>query len=80
MSGAATRLRVGVIGAGRRGSEHIPSVLALPHLLDLVAVCDVSSAVAQKAAAQAEALTSLAVARGGEDDVTALVAHYHVPS
>jgi predicted dehydrogenase len=39
MSGA-TRLRLGVIGAGRRGSEHIPSVLALPDFFDLVAIVD----------------------------------------
>jgi len=55
MSGASTRLRMGVIGAGRRGSEHIPSVLALPDLFDLVAICDLSPGVAEKAAARAEA-------------------------
>ena len=55
MSGVSRRLRLGVIGAGRRGSEHIPSVLALPDLFDLVAVSDVSAGVAEKAAARAEA-------------------------
>src|SRR5581483_8892745 len=55
MSGATRRLRLGVIGAGRRGSEHIQSVLALPDLLNLVSICDVTPGVANKAAARAEA-------------------------
>jgi len=49
------RLRMGVIGAGRRGSEHIPSVLALADLYDLVAISDLTPGVAEKAAAGAEA-------------------------
>src|SRR5438046_1436250 len=55
MSVGTSRLRLGVIGAGRRGSEHIPSVLALPELLDLVAICDLTPGLAEKAAARAEA-------------------------
>jgi len=51
----------------------------LTDVVDDAAIADLLSS-AQPPAAQAEALTSLAVARGGEDDVTALVAHYHVPS
>jgi predicted dehydrogenase len=55
MSERRSRLRLGVIGAGRRGSEHIPSVLALPDLYDLVAICDLRPGVAEQAAARAEA-------------------------
>ncbi|HEY3116383.1 MAG TPA: Gfo/Idh/MocA family oxidoreductase [Chloroflexota bacterium] len=51
----STRLRLGVVGAGRRGSEHIPSILALPDLYDLVAICDARPEVATKAAGRAEA-------------------------
>src|SRR5581483_8782546 len=50
-----TRLRIGVIGAGRRGSEHISSVLAIPELYDLVAICDLMPEVAERAAARADA-------------------------
>src|ERR1044071_8856037 len=55
MSDPTRRLRMGVIGAGRRGSEHIPSVLALPDLYDLVAIADLRPGVAERAAAEAEA-------------------------
>src|SRR5438132_388712 len=49
------QLKLGVIGAGRRGGEHIPSILALPHLYDLAAICDSRPEVAAKWAEQAEA-------------------------
>ncbi len=55
MSEATRTLRLGVIGAGRRGSEHISSVLALPDLYDLVAISDLRPGVAEKAAGRAEA-------------------------
>jgi serine/threonine protein phosphatase PrpC len=51
----------------------------LTDAVDDVGIADLLSS-AQMPAAQADALTKLAVAQGGEDDVTALVAHYHVPS
>jgi predicted dehydrogenase len=45
-----TRLRIGILGAGRRGMDHIRSILALPDLYELAAVCDVSPAAAAGAA------------------------------
>jgi protein phosphatase len=50
----------------------------LTDMVDDAAIADLLSS-AQSPAAQADALASLALAQGGEDDVTALVAHYHVP-
>jgi predicted dehydrogenase len=55
MSGSPRRLRLAVIGAGRRGSEHIASILALPDLYDLAAICDLRPGVAEHAAAQIDA-------------------------
>jgi len=52
---SGTQLRVGILGAGRRGTEHIRSIVALPDLYQLAAVCDVSPAAGAKAAALAEA-------------------------
>jgi len=54
VSETTRRLRLGVIGAGRRGSEHIGSILALPAFYDLVAISDLRPDVAKKAAALAE--------------------------
>ena len=51
----------------------------LTDVVDDAAIADLLSS-AHPPSAQADALTSLAIARGGDDDVTALVAHYHVPS
>lgn len=48
-------MRIGVLGAGRRGTEHIRSILALSDLYDLVAVCDVSAAAAAAAGTLADA-------------------------
>jgi predicted dehydrogenase len=50
----ADRLRLALVGAGRRGSAHLATVRCLPDLFDLVAVCDVSEGAAQAAAAKAE--------------------------
>lgn len=51
----ASRLRIGVLGAGRRGNEQIRSILALPDLYELVAICDLTPGVAASAAALAGA-------------------------
>ncbi|HZT06769.1 MAG TPA: Gfo/Idh/MocA family oxidoreductase [Chloroflexota bacterium] len=45
-----TRARIGVVGLGRRGSEHIETLAALPDRFELVAVCDVSESLAQETA------------------------------
>lgn len=45
------RLRLGVVGVGRRGREHLDTIAALGDRYDLVAVCDLSEAAAQAAAA-----------------------------
>jgi protein phosphatase len=47
--------------------------------VDDAAIADVLAS-AQAPPAQADALVRLAMAQGGDDDVTALVAHYYVPS
>lgn len=44
-------LRLALIGAGRRGSQHAPTIRALPALFELVAVCDVDPGRAQSLAA-----------------------------
>jgi len=41
---------MGVVGLGRRGSEHIETLAALPDRFELVAVCDVSESRAQETA------------------------------
>ncbi len=50
----AERLRVALVGAGRRGQAHLATLRCLPDLFDLVAVCDANEHVAQAAAARAE--------------------------
>ena len=35
-----TRLRVGLVGAGRRGQAHLSTILGIPDLYELTAVCD----------------------------------------
>jgi predicted dehydrogenase len=49
------QLRIGILGAGRRGRDHVRSILALPHLYHLAAVCDVSADSATSVAALASA-------------------------
>lgn len=51
----------------------------LTDMVDDAAIADLLAS-AHPPSVQAEALTALAMAQGGDDDVTALVAHYHVPS
>ena len=51
----------------------------LTDMVDDAAIADLLAS-AHPPSVQAEALATLAMAQGGEDDVTALVAHYHVPS
>ena len=51
----------------------------LTDMVDDAAIADLLAS-AQPPSAQADALTALAMAHGGDDDATALVAHYHVPS
>lgn len=51
----------------------------LTDMVDDAAIADLLAS-AQPPSAQADALAALAMAQGGDDDVTALVAHYHVPS
>jgi predicted dehydrogenase len=46
------RLRIGVIGIGRRGRSHVSSIVAMRDRYDLVAVCDASDSVATAAARQ----------------------------
>ena len=36
------RLRIGLVGGGRRGREHLATITELPDLFDLVSVCDLS--------------------------------------
>lgn len=55
MSAQPTRLRLGILGGGRRGKDHIRSVLVLSDLYELAAVCDLSAAGASAAAALAGA-------------------------
>lgn len=38
--GQGRRLRVGLVGAGRRGRAHLATILAMPELYELVGVCD----------------------------------------
>jgi Glycosyl hydrolase 109, C-terminal domain/Oxidoreductase family, NAD-binding Rossmann fold len=35
------RVRAGIVGVGLRGTEHLTELLAMPELVDVVAVCDV---------------------------------------
>jgi protein phosphatase len=51
----------------------------LTDVVDDAAIADLLAS-AHAPSEQAGALARLAIAQGGEDDVTALVAHYHVPS
>jgi predicted dehydrogenase len=62
MSALGNPLRIGILGAGRRGNEHIRSILALPDLYELVAVCDVSPAAGAAAVAIAGARAHTSVA------------------
>ena len=51
----------------------------LTDMVDDAAIADLLAS-AEPPPSQADALAALAMAQGGDDDVTALVAHYHVPS
>ena len=51
----------------------------LTDVVDDAAIADLLAS-AHPPSVQADALANLAVAQGGDDDVTVLVAHYHVPS
>ena len=51
----------------------------LTDMVDDAAIADLLAS-AHPPSVQAEALATLAMTQGGDDDVTALVAHYHVPS
>jgi predicted dehydrogenase len=46
------RLRLGLVGAGRRAQAHVQSILALDDRFELVAVCDINPAAAQAIAAR----------------------------
>jgi predicted dehydrogenase len=48
---AGSLLRTGVVGLGRRGTEHIETLGCLTDYFQLVAVCDLSESAAQSAAA-----------------------------
>lgn len=51
---AEPRLRLGIVGAGRRAQQHFATIRGLPDLFDLTAICDANPDVAQKVAAQLE--------------------------
>ena len=46
------RLRIGVIGVGRRGQDHLRTIRALSDRFELVGICDASESVAGKVADQ----------------------------
>ena len=46
------RLRIGVIGVGRRGQDHLRTILALSDRFELVGICDASESTAGKVADQ----------------------------
>ena len=46
------RLRIGVIGVGRRGQDHLRTILALSDRFELAGICDASESAAGKVAAQ----------------------------
>ncbi len=70
---AEPRVRLGVIGAGRRAQQHFATLRGLTDLFEVVAVCDANPDVAQRVAAQLEcdAYTDAreCVARAGLDAV-----------
>ena len=41
------RLRIGVIGAGRRGRAHVATIVELPEFFELAGICDVNAASAR---------------------------------
>ncbi len=47
------RLRIGVVGLGRRGQEHLETLAVLTDRFELAGVCDVSDALAQQTAVAA---------------------------
>lgn len=51
------RLRLGLIGCGRRGRQHLSTIAALPDVFELVAVCDMAEAAAVAAAQGTDART-----------------------
>ena len=50
---APTKLRIGVIGVGTRGRQHLTTISELPDHFQLAAVCDLVAPAAEAAAAQA---------------------------
>src|SRR5687768_15812121 len=62
----AKRLRVAVVGVGRRGREHLETIAAMPDHYELAAVCDVAESAARDAAPSVPAYTSLATMLDGE--------------
>src|SRR5687767_9783164 len=51
MTTASDKIRIGLIGAGQRGQDHLRKYQAVPQA-QIVAVADVNETVAQRAAAQ----------------------------
>ncbi len=70
------RLRLGLVGAGRRAQAHVQSILALDDRFELAAVCDVNAeaaaAIAQRTGAQAFADLD-EFFRGGQLDAVDIV-------
>lgn len=70
---ASTKLRIGVVGAGRRGRAHLATIRELPDLFELVGVCDSSGdmaeALALKAAVKAYTDVSEFIAREQVDAI-----------
>jgi len=51
---AEPRLRLGIVGVGRRAQQHLATLRGLPDLFELVAVCDMVPEVAQRVAGEFE--------------------------
>jgi predicted dehydrogenase len=51
---AEPRLRLGIVGAGRRAQQHLATLRRLPDLFEVVAICDANPEVARRIAAQLE--------------------------
>jgi predicted dehydrogenase len=49
------RLRIGVLGTGRRGTEHLRSILAMPERYELAAVCDLTQEAVARVSGLADA-------------------------
>jgi predicted dehydrogenase len=51
---AEPRIRLGIVGAGRRAQQHLATLRDLTDLYEIVAICDANSMVAQRVAAELE--------------------------